>query len=210
MEQHSPSPRRPYPARQTLTLDTWQFVRVMVELERATERRAPTAAALYRAWQETWQELDQKLDTLRQQDFAAYAQLMMETQVSLRLSAPQRPALLRTLELLIGRLERDAQYGRDGQRNADLRFESASLRDTLELLGGRVREAETAQQPKRAANGLGKAPRRPSGQRLGDSNASERHSNGRPPRRPSGPRPGDSSAGSGRTPAPSRNPKPYP
>ena len=61
-------------------------------------------------------------------------------------------------------------------RDVELESRSASLTRS---------PAQAAQQPKRAANGLGKAPRRPSGQRLGDSNDTERSSDGRPPRRPS-------------------------
>ena len=70
-----------------LEIGVWQFVRIMVELEarsRRSKNRRPAAkgrATVYDDWREAWEELDNRLSELGGRDQEAYADLMMNQNV---------------------------------------------------------------------------------------------------------------------------------
>jgi len=112
----------------TLAIDVWQFVRVMVALEKPARRGRPAGAA-YMAWREIWRELDQRLTDLGKTDAAGFADLMMEQQVVLPVS---RPAIVReeveTIEAVTRQMTTDLDRGTgDAGHQSNLRFERKEL-----------------------------------------------------------------------------------
>ena len=63
-----------------IDMTVWQFVRVMVELERRKSR-----SLAYKLWQGAWEELDGRLDALRAANNTdEFSNLMMNQEVSLQ------------------------------------------------------------------------------------------------------------------------------
>lgn len=116
----------------TFRFVTWQFVRLMVHLE-ATASGSPGRQALLEAWQEEWTELDGELTELAQNDFDAYADLMMHHEV-VQEAGPEDAAATAAAVLgeVITQLRAEAAESDDDEARRDLQFEAASL---TELIG---------------------------------------------------------------------------
>jgi DNA-binding transcriptional regulator YbjK len=120
----------------TVTLATWQFVRLMVRLEETKERQ-PERQKLYRHWQADWEQLDAELERLRVEDFEAFSDLMMEHEVSFDdVDDGQLRLVAEVVEEVAGQVA--AARKSDGRaRRKDLDFEArelAALAKTLRRL----------------------------------------------------------------------------
>ena len=112
-----------------VSLDVWQFVRVMVRLEETAEVRGTGSRdRLYRAWRASWDKMDRELTRLGESDADAFAELMMDHDVVLPLPRDQRGQLNRTIDEVIAELSRTiAVEERDTERQRHLRFERTEL-----------------------------------------------------------------------------------
>ena len=139
----------------TIAIDVWQFVRIMVALE-GSARKGRRAAGAYAAWRDIWRELDQRLTELGKTDAAAFAELMMEQQVVLPI--PQ-PAILREAVAAIEAVTRDMttelERGGDTGHQADLRFERKALNALARRLAGRGGRRERSSSRPSKAKGPG-------------------------------------------------------
>lgn len=135
----------------SLRLPIWQFVRIMVELERtagAGER------GVFGAWRGQWQEVDRALEELGTSDFAAFADLMMNNEVALELRTPaHRAEVIAVLDRVTAAMQREIDArGTVKQRQKDLRFEVGALRTLRKSLAGQTRpEAKKPRAPSRRA-----------------------------------------------------------
>ena len=112
-----------------VSLDVWQFVRIMVRLEETAEVRGTGSRdRLYRAWRASWDEMDRELTRLGESNADAFAELMMDHDVVLPLPRDQRGQLNRTIDEVIAELSRTiAVEERDTERQRHLRFERTEL-----------------------------------------------------------------------------------
>ena len=112
-----------------VSLDVWQFVRIMVRLEETAEVRGTGSRdRLYRAWRASWDEMDRELTRLGESDADAFAELMMDHDVVLPLPRDQRGQLNQTIDEVIAQLSRTiAAEERDTERRRHLRFERTEL-----------------------------------------------------------------------------------
>jgi hypothetical protein len=109
-----------------IAFTTWQFVRVMVRLEE-TRRDAADRRVLYREWQADWSVLDAELERLRDADFDAFSELMMEREVVFEGVAP---ATARTVAAVADEVAAQLAAERRGaarRARDDLDFERAEL-----------------------------------------------------------------------------------
>ena len=105
-----------------MDLDIWAFVRVMVFLE-----EQGGASALFAAWAEDWAEVDARLTELAQSDFAAYSEMMMQSQIELALASAHHQELHAALAGVIAELQAKKAASTDPGLQKDLRFEIAGL-----------------------------------------------------------------------------------
>ena len=73
----------------SVSVDVWQFVRIMVALEKGA-RRGGRSGSAYATWRDIWKELDGRLEQLGKSDPVAFSDLMMEQQVVLPNASPER------------------------------------------------------------------------------------------------------------------------
>lgn len=121
----------------TLAIDVWQFVRIMVALESgARKRRRPSGA--YAAWRDIWRELDERLTELGKTDATAFSELMMDQQVVLPVPRPEvvRDAV-QAIESVTRDMTRELERGGDPSHQEDLRFERKALNALARKLAGR-------------------------------------------------------------------------
>lgn len=121
------------PVSDDLEIDVWQFVRIMVALERKRARRTSGAFA---AWRDVWRDLDARLDALGRSDAAAFADLMMRQHVVLpAVRAEHLREALAAIETVTRQMTQAIERGDGGAAHqADLRFE----RDALSALARRL------------------------------------------------------------------------
>jgi hypothetical protein len=117
-----------------LTFVVWQFVRVMVQLEKVGMR-----SQAYRAWRDQWQKLDRRLTRLGQSDRAAYSRLMMEEEVVIdKVTAAEAAEVRHALDTVIRQINTEIQAGQaDDDVLGGLEFELtelAALRDDVRKL----------------------------------------------------------------------------
>lgn len=138
----------------SLRLPVWQFVRIMVELEKGARGRG-----VYAAWRERWQEIDRALEDLGTSDFAAYADLMMNNEVALELRTPaHRAEVVAALDRLTNAMQRQIDAPATEQNaKKDLRFEVRGLKTLRKSLAPQDR-AEPKRSDARPASR--RAPRR--------------------------------------------------
>jgi hypothetical protein len=113
----------------TISIDVWQFVRIMVALEKGGRRGGQPGGA-YATWRSTWRELDGRLETLGKSDPAAYSDLMMEQQVVLEGATPR---ILKEVVTAINGVVREMSESLDRatgdpRHQTDLRFERKALK----------------------------------------------------------------------------------
>ena len=135
-------------AHDTLAIDVWQFVRIMVTLEESA-RRGRRAGATYTAWRNVWRELDQRLTELGKSNAAAFSEMMMEQQVIVPIS---RPAIVReaieAIEAVTRKMTLEIERGDgDAGHQADLRFERKELNALARRIGGRGGRRQSRSSP---------------------------------------------------------------
>lgn len=123
-----------------LEIGTWQFVRIMVELEDRAKGHKRTRASVLDDWREAWEELDNRLTELREKDEAAYSDLMMNQNVVLDYRGPAQlreagEALVRIIETMRTDIDRSGP----SDRAKDLRFEARELQGLRQELAVRAR-----------------------------------------------------------------------
>lgn len=74
-----------------LRLNTWEFVRLMVQCEEANKKNPPkTIVLLWESWADIWTPLDATLNDLIEADFNAYSEMMMEDEVVIQDVTPDQ------------------------------------------------------------------------------------------------------------------------
>ncbi len=120
-----------------LTLDVWQFVRLMVGMEESLKARggASDVRALYRRWEDLWVDLDAQLVDLGKRDPQAFADLMMEQEVVLEdVSGADREIVVRELSKVLSQITATLAGTDDPAEVEDLSFERDELSLTLKQL----------------------------------------------------------------------------
>lgn len=117
-----------------LRLVIWQFVRTMVELENSGK-----LSLLYCSWEKEWIEIDKQLYQLSNEDHKAYADLMMNQEVVLKVENVKfwseiRDALMRVNKNIDRELKVIKQ---NDPRREDLMFERRELRNLCENVVGK-------------------------------------------------------------------------
>ena len=124
-----------------IVFDTWQFVRVMVRLEKTRDRDA-ARRALWAAWAADWRRLDDELESLRTADFGRFAEAMMDREVTFDpVDAATARTVARLAREVAGELGRAQKSAAAADRD-DLAFERADwmawdLAERLEELARR-------------------------------------------------------------------------
>ena len=119
-----------------VTFVTWEFVRVMVDLEE-TGKTDAAAAALLADWNDVWQDLDANLTSLAQNDIDAYSDLMMEHTIVASLETPERrKTLMASLARITTSLKKEIeQSDADTEMSDDLDYELTELTSLMERVG---------------------------------------------------------------------------
>lgn len=116
-----------------IVFDTWQFVRVMVRLEKTRDRDA-ARRALWAAWAADWRRLDDELESLRTADFGRFAEAMTDREVTFDpVDAATARTVARLAREVAGELGRAQKSAAAADRD-DLAFERAGLADLAERL----------------------------------------------------------------------------
>ena len=106
-----------------IDLTVWQFVRIMVELERRKSR-----SLAYKLWQGAWEELDGRLDALRAGDkMDEFSNLMMNQEVSLQAEKIHLTEAAEAAERVISVIGKTLAKTRDTKAKDELMFEQAEL-----------------------------------------------------------------------------------
>lgn len=122
-----------------LTLDVWQFVRLMVGMEESLKAhgggRGTQLKALYDRWEDIWVDLDARLVDLGREDPDGFADLMMEQEVVLEEVSPGERALVRAeLEKVVAQIKSTLSRTDDPGEVEDLSFERDELVRTIARL----------------------------------------------------------------------------
>ncbi|MEQ8602892.1 MAG: hypothetical protein RIB45_06205 [Marivibrio sp.] len=131
-------------AEKTLTLDVWQFVRLMVRMEETLQAGDGSSALrqLYERWEDLWVDLDARLVDLGRTDMDAFADLMMEQEVVLEDVPPGAYALVADeLEKVTAELKRTLSHTEDPAQVEDLSFERDEISLTVRALRGGAKGA---------------------------------------------------------------------
>jgi hypothetical protein len=106
-----------------IDLTVWQFVRIMVELERRKSR-----SLAYKLWQGAWEELDGRLDALRAGNkMDEFSNLMMNQEVSLQAEKIHLTEAAEAAERVISVIGKTLAKTRDTKAKDELMFEQAEL-----------------------------------------------------------------------------------
>jgi hypothetical protein len=101
----------------------WQFVRIMVELERRKNR-----SLAYKLWQGAWEELDGRLDALRAANKTdEFSNLMMNQEVSMQAEKIHIQEAAEAAERVISVLGKTLQKTREPKDKDNLMFEQGEL-----------------------------------------------------------------------------------
>jgi hypothetical protein len=119
-----------------LSLDVWQFVRLMVRMEESLKAhgggRGTQLKALYDRWEDLWVDLDARLVDLGREDPDGFADLMMEQEVVLEEVSEAERALVRAeLEKVVAQIKSALARTDDPGEVEDLSFERDELVRTL-------------------------------------------------------------------------------
>ncbi len=134
------------PAGETLRLEVWQFVRLMVQMEESLGIGGATGGGegaggalrlLYDRWEDDWAELDARLVDLGRSDPDGFADLMMNQEVVLEdVSVGARRLVAAELEKVVAALKRKLAATDDPAEVTDLSFERDELALTAKALRG--------------------------------------------------------------------------
>jgi len=124
-----------------LTFVVWQFVRVMVQLE-----KTGTKSQAYRAWRDQWKKLDRRLDRLGKSSRAGFSTLMMTEEVVVdKVTAAELSDVRRALDTVIRQINTDIQKCEpEDELLGGLEFELtelAALRDEVRAMAPPPRTA---------------------------------------------------------------------
>ena len=109
-----------------IAFTTWQFVRVMVRLE-DTRKNAPDRRVLYREWKDDWETLDAELERLRQDNFDAFSDLMMDKEIVFGDVAPDLALVAAEVSAEVVEQIAGGARGATRRERDDLDFERAEL-----------------------------------------------------------------------------------
>lgn len=106
-----------------IDMTVWQFVRVMVELERRKSR-----SLAYKLWQGSWEELDGRLDALRAANNTdEFSNLMMNQEVSLQAEKIHIQEAAEAADRVVSVLGKTLKKTKEPKSKDDLMFEQAEL-----------------------------------------------------------------------------------
>jgi hypothetical protein len=106
-----------------IDMTVWQFVRIMVELERRKSR-----SLAYKLWQGAWEELDGRLDALRAANKTdEFSNLMMNQEVSLEAEKIHIQEAAEAAERVVSVLGKTLKKTKEPKSKDDLMFEQAEL-----------------------------------------------------------------------------------
>jgi hypothetical protein len=118
-----------------LELTVWQFVRIMVELERRKSR-----SLAYKLWQGAWEELDGRLDALRAaNNNDEFSNLMMNQDVSLQADKIHVQEAADAAERVVSVLGKTLKKTKEVKAKDDLMFEQGELSELRNRLKTIVR-----------------------------------------------------------------------
>lgn len=122
-----------------LTLDVWQFVRLMVSMEESLEARSGGKGSglksLYDRWEDIWVDLDARLVDLGRRDPNAFADLMMDQEVVLEeVSTGEAQLVVQELEKVVRQLKAKLSQTDAPDEVEDLTFERDELTMVLKDL----------------------------------------------------------------------------
>jgi len=112
-----------------IELTIWQFVRLMVFIEEHPDTGGDDGLApLLQEWQDIWQAVDQDLEDLADNDFEAYADMMMDESVVIDDVASSHAiaaadALVEITKMMQGMID----SGMDEENKENLEFEKSEL-----------------------------------------------------------------------------------
>jgi hypothetical protein len=106
-----------------IDMTVWQFVRIMVELERRKSR-----SLAYKLWQGAWEELDGRLDALRAANNTdEFSNLMMNQEVSLQAEKIHIQEAAEAADRVVSVLGKTLKKTKEPKSKDDLMFEQAEL-----------------------------------------------------------------------------------
>ena len=117
-----------------LRIVVWEFVRIMVQLEKSTKSKTlKNPPSIYHAWLPSWREIDDRLTKSGKKDVSEFSQLMMEKEVLLQCrSNKQLNELIRALENVINQLKVEAKLASgDAEKLTSFRYEKSELETLL-------------------------------------------------------------------------------
>lgn len=122
-----------------LTLDVWQFVRLMVGMEETLASHGgghgSAIKRLYDKWEDIWVDLDAQLVDLGKKSPDAFADLMMDQEVVLEEISPAEQAIVKgELEKVLKQIKATLSTAEDPVVVDDLSFERDELSLTIRSL----------------------------------------------------------------------------
>lgn len=124
-----------------LEFDVWQFVRIMVWME---VHAAGGPHSPFGRWRDIWRPLDRDLEQLAARDHAAYAELMMDRQVTIDDVPPRQvEAAIRAADGVIRELDAEIAAGSgDRHHRESLAFEREEMATLRKRLAATRRSAK--------------------------------------------------------------------
>ena len=117
-----------------LRIVVWEFVRIMVQLEKSTKsKNHKNSLSIYHAWLPAWHEIDDRLTESGKKDASEFSELMMEKEVLLQCrSNKQLNELYRVLENVINQLKVETRLASgNAEKLTSLRYEKSELETLL-------------------------------------------------------------------------------
>jgi len=130
-----------------LTLDVWQFVRLMVGIEETLNAhgggQGSAVRTLYERWEDIWVDLDAQLVDLGKRDPQAFAELMMDQEVVLEdVSLGEREVVQREFSKVHAQIAAQLSTLDDPAEVEDLSFERDELALTIKQLKKEIKAVE--------------------------------------------------------------------
>ena len=122
-----------------LTLDAWQFVRLMAGMEKTLNAhgggRGSAVKRFYDTWEDLWVDLDARLIDLARRNPDAFAHLMMDQEVVLEgVGVAERAIVKSEFEKVLRRIKAELARTDDPGAVEDLSFERDELALTVKAL----------------------------------------------------------------------------
>ncbi len=119
-----------------IELTIWQFVRLMVFLEEHPDTGGDgDLPPLLDAWSDAWQEVDKNLEDLSEDDFEAYADMMMDENVTIDdVASSHALSAADTLVKISEMMQAVIENGADEESKESLEFEKSELLRTAEKI----------------------------------------------------------------------------